>query len=221
MTAYQLSNIQAGYNGFSLTVDEWQLEPGCMVAVVGPNGSGKTTLLNVLAFMARPRRGTVSFWEQPVNYTDARGLLSRRRKIGYLMQNPWLFDMSVRGNIEYGLRVRGTPRGVMHERVEQILEELELTALQHRTAKELSGGEVQLVALARTLVLHAPVLLLDEPMGNVDKARIGIVERRLTDISRSDGVTVIFTTHSEAQARRMAGSRIHIAAGRVCVEKEE
>jgi len=105
--------------------------------------------------------------------------------------------------------------------VEQILEELEITEIQHRNARELSGGEVQLVALARTLVLHAPVLLLDEPMGNVDKARIGIVERRLADINRSHAVTVIFTTHSETQAGRVAHRRIHLAAGRICDAQEK
>jgi len=215
VTAYRLNNVEAGHNGFSLTVGEWQVEPGCMIAVVGANGAGKTTLLNVLAFMAQPKRGTLHFRKQPVNYADVRSLLALRRQIGYLMQNPCLFNMSVRGNVEYGLRLRGTPRSVMHERVDEILEELELTELQHRKVRDLSGGEVQLVALGRTLVLRASVLLLDEPMGNVDKARIGIVERRLTEMNQSDGVTVIFTTHSEAQARRLAHRRIHIADGRI------
>ena len=220
MTVYELNNIQVGHNGFSLTVDDWKLEPGCMVAVVGANGCGKTTLLNALAFMIRPKQGTISFREEPVDHGDARGLIALRRRIGYLTQNPCLFTMSVRKNIEYGLRLRNTQRSEMHARVEQILEELDLADLQHRPVKELSGGEVQLVALARTLVLHAPVLLLDEPMANVDKERIGIVERRLADINRAEGVSVIFTTHSEEQAKRMAHSRIHIDAGRIHVEEE-
>jgi tungstate transport system ATP-binding protein len=217
MTAYRLNNIEAGHNGFSLTIDDWTVEPGSMVAVVGPNGAGKTTLLNVLAFMERPKRGTLSFRSRPVDYSSPRSLLALRRKIAYLAQNPCLFNMSVRRNIEYGLRLRGVPRNIIGEQVEQILEELEMTELEHRNVRELSGGEVQLVALARTFVLHSSVLLLDEPTGNVDKARIGIVERRLAGMNKSDGVTVIFTTHSEVQARRMADSRIHITAGRVAM----
>jgi tungstate transport system ATP-binding protein len=219
MTAYHLNSIEAGHNGFSLTVDDLQLDTGCMVAVVGPNGSGKTTLLNVLAFMVRPSCGTVTLSEQPIRYDTPRALLAQRRKIGYLMQNPCLFNMSVRRNIEYGLRLRGTPRRVINQRVAQIIEELELTELEHRNARDLSGGEVQLVSLARTLVLQTSVLLLDEPTGNIDKARVGIVEKRLADISESNGVTVIFTTHSDSQAKRMAHRSIHISAG--CLRSDE
>lgn len=215
MTAYRLDNIEAGHNGFSLRVDDWRVDPGSMIAVVGPNGSGKTTLLNLLAFMMKPKRGTVVFRSQPVDYADARGLLSLRREIGYLMQNPCLFSMSVRRNVEYGLRLRGMPGEQVRERVDHILDELDMKELEHRSVRELSGGEVQLVALARTLVLHAPVLLLDEPTGNVDKARIGIVERRLEEINRQHGVTVVFATHSETQAERMAHHRIHLAEGQI------
>lgn len=217
MSAYRLNNIEAGQNGFSLYVDDWQVKPGSMVAVVGPNGAGKTTLLNVLAFMEKPKSGTLSFRSEPVDYSSQRSLLGFRRKIAYLTQNPCLFNMSVRRNIEYGLRLRGMPGNVIGEQVDQILEELEIAGLEHRSVRELSGGEVQLVALARTLVLHSSVLLLDEPTGNVDKARIGIVEKRLTEMNQSDSVTVIFTTHSEVQARRMADSRVHITAGQVAV----
>lgn len=215
MTAYRLDNIVAGHNGFTFRVDDWHVDPGSMIAVVGPNGSGKTTLLNLLAFMMKPKRGRVAFRAKAVDYADPRGLLSLRREIGYLMQNPCLFSMSVRRNVEYGLRLRGTPKAVMNERVEQLLEELALKDLEHRSVRELSGGEVQLVALARTLVLHAPVLLLDEPTGNVDKARIGIVERRLSEVNRAEGVTVIFATHSETQAERMAHQKIHLTDGRI------
>jgi len=191
------------------------VEPGCMLAVVGPNGAGKTTLLNLLAFMQKPRKGRICFQSRDVDYADARGLLEQRRKIGYLMQNPLLFNMSVRGNIEYGLRLRGVARQVVHTRVSQILSSLQLTEMAHRHVKTLSGGERQLVALARTLVLQAPVLLLDEPTGNVDKARIGIVEQHLASLSHADGVTVIFTTHTEAQAERIAHRCIHIGEGRL------
>lgn len=215
MTAYRLSHVEHVQGDFTLRTGECRLERGEMYAVVGPNGCGKTTLLRVLALLARPARGHVLWNSLEVDYTDTRELLRLRRRIGYLMQNPYLFNMSVFDNIAYGLGIRGVVPAVIRENVGDIMRQLSLESLAGRNAHSLSGGEVQRVALARTLVLGADILLLDEPTANVDQRHVHAVEAYIRSINRQHGTTVVLTTHSRSQASRMSRNQVSIIEGEI------
>ena len=182
--------------------------------MVGPNGSGKTTLLNMLAFLRAPSRGRVVFRGETVDYSDPAALLSLRRTVGYLMQNPYIFNMSVSENISYGLKVRGRPRDEIRRRAAAIMESLSLSHLAHRITHHLSGGEAQRVALARTL--DCDVVLLDEPTANVDRRSIRAVESAVLQLNRERQTTIVLTTHSQDQAYRMSRKRLAIINGRIC-----
>lgn len=216
MNVYTLENIRCPVGAFTLSVEDRALEEGSIYSVVGPNGSGKSTLLNLLALHTPPARsGKMVFRGSRVDFSDGPRLLALRRRIGYLMQNPYLFTMNIADNIGYGLRVRGLPNEEIRQRVQRIMEKLSIAHLAHRSARQLSGGEVQRIALARTLVLNPDVVLLDEPTANVDRPNMHAVEKAILEICRDRNTTVILTTHSLDQAYRMSPNLLSIINGRI------
>jgi tungstate transport system ATP-binding protein len=106
MNIYELTDVVYKQNGFELVIKDCFLQKGGVYTVTGPNGSGKTSLLNILSLMEAPKRGTVGFCGVKIQYGDTDVLLENRRKIGYLLQDPYLFNMSVEENIAYGLKLR-------------------------------------------------------------------------------------------------------------------
>jgi tungstate transport system ATP-binding protein len=215
MTSYVLDNVRCTVGTFTLSIAGCTLDAGNVYSVVGPNGSGKSSLLNLLAFLAPASRGNLLFRNACVDNADGPHRLSLRRQVAYLMQNPYLFNMSVADNIGYGLRVRGCPKEDIRRRVKSIMERMSLTHLAPRNAHHLSGGEAQRVALARTLVLDTDVVLLDEPTANVDLPNVRALEKTVLDLCREKCATVVFTTHSLDQAYRMSGNRLSIINGRI------
>lgn len=213
--SYQLDRVEITRGEFALRIDSCRLERNQIYAVVGPNGSGKTTFLNLLALLDRPTQGAVLFSGEQVGYDDPDRLLGRRRKIAYLLQSPYLFDMSVFDNIAYGLKVRGVEKKRLRQQVERLAGRLSLDHLMSRSARRLSGGEAQRVALARTLILDAEVYLLDEPTANVDRQHVGLVEGLIREVERQQGACVVLTTHSQDQAYRLSRQLISIIDGRL------
>ncbi len=216
MSVYVLKEIKARRGGFLLSVDGLRLDQGRVYAVAGPNGSGKTTLLNLLGFMCASWEGRLVFHGNVVVPREKDRVLERRR-VGYLMQNPYLFNTTVRRNIRYGLDVRHVPRAEAEERVAAIAVELGLTHLLSANAHRLSGGEAQRVTLARTLAFDADVLLLDEPTANVDRVNIGRIEDVVGRIVHERRATVVLATHSGDQAQRLADETIWMDEGRIAV----
>ena len=215
MDIYELKGVKTEVNDFSLTIPNCSLSAGGIYAVVGPNASGKTTFLNLLSFISIPCEGEVFFFGEKILYGERNDILVNRRKVAYLTQNPYLFNMSVYENISCGLRLRGFPQSIVHKKVEEILSVLSLSCLSRKNANMLSGGEAQRVALARTLVLESDVFLLDEPTANVDKGNIRKLEEIILSLNREKGATVILTTHSQEQAYRMSKNIISIIDGRI------
>jgi molybdopterin-binding protein len=191
------------------------LERGGITCIVGPNGSGKTAFLNLLGFIRPPRCGTVFFDGAPVDFRNARQVLRLRRRVGYLMQSPYLFNMRVQDNIGYGLRVRGVGKADIQRRVGAVMERLSLSHLAGRGAHKLSGGEAQRVALARTFVLDTDIYLLDEPTANVDRRHVGHVETLINELNVERGATIVLTTHSQEQAYRLSRNLLSILDGRI------
>jgi len=169
---------------------------GEFFGLLGPSGSGKTTLLRAIAGFVEPDSGDIRFDERPV-----RDVAVHRREIGMVFQNYALFPhMSVFDNIAFGLSVRHLVAGEIKDRVTEILGLVRLAGFEERRPRQLSGGQQQRVALARALVTKPRVLLLDEPLGALDKRLRQQMQIELRQIQREVGITTIFVTHDQEEA---------------------
>ena len=181
--------------------------------LMGFNGSGKSTLLNILALLYPPDTGTVEFDGSPVLWKEPE--LSRlRRDLTLVHQSPYLFHGSVRANIAYGLKLRGIHGKSLDERIDWALEQAGLAGFAERKAQQLSGGEARRVALARALALKPRLLLLDEPLANLDKASADLLEKIIADLP-SHGTTVVMSTHDQHLRDRLDSREIHLENGRI------
>ena len=164
--------------------------------LLGPSGSGKTTLLRAIAGFVIPDSGEIRFDGERVEHVPV-----HKRGIGMVFQNYALFPhMSVAENIAFGLTVRGARQDNTSARVDDMLKLVRLEGLGTRRPRELSGGQQQRVALARALITRPKVLLLDEPLGALDRRLRQEMQVELKDIQRETGVTSIFVTHDQEEA---------------------
>jgi thiamine transport system ATP-binding protein len=181
------------------------------VTVLGPSGSGKSTLLRVVTGLQPPDSGRVLL--------DGRDLASvppHRRGIGLVFQDHALFHhRDVAGNVGFGLRMRGDSSAEIEQRVHELLDLVGLSGLEHRSVATLSGGEQQRVALARALAPEPRVLLLDEPLGSLDRR---LRDRLLDDLARifeQLTVTALYVTHDQAEAFALGDRVAVMRAGRI------
>jgi tungstate transport system ATP-binding protein len=196
---------------FELRIPELSVPSGQVFALLGPTGSGKSTLLRLLAGLQPPSAGELSWHAGPLNgESDS---LAARQAVTLVFQRPLPIRGSVRTNVEYGLRLRGISD--TKERAEAMLERLNLLSLAKQSAAALSGGQLQLVALARALVLRPKVLLLDEPTSHLDPAHVALVEREVLAEKHEQGMTVVWATHNLFQARRVAARVALLLDGRL------
>jgi spermidine/putrescine ABC transporter ATP-binding subunit len=169
---------------------------GEFFGLLGPSGSGKTTLLRAIAGFVDLDAGEIL-----IDGTDVRNMPVHRRDIGMVFQNYALFPhMSVFDNIAFGLSVRRTGREEIARRVREMLGLVRLSGLEERKPRQLSGGQQQRVALARALITRPRVLLLDEPLGALDKRLRQEMQVELKQIQREVGITTIFVTHDQEEA---------------------
>ena len=183
-----------------LSVDELTVRAGEFISILGPSGCGKTTLLNAIAGFVPPRRGTISVGDR-----DLTTLAPHRRDLGVVFQNYALFPhLTVAGNVGYGLRVRGVGRSRREERVREMLDLVGLADYAERRPNQLSGGQQQRVALARGLAISPEVLLLDEPLSNLDAQLRRQMRVELREIQEALGTTMIFVTHDQDEALSMS-----------------
>ena len=201
MNAYYLSYITKSFDeSFKLNVNDLQIPSGKITVVVGANGSGKSTLLDLLAFLSTPDKGGMEFFENKVRF---KYMENQRHHVGYVQQKPYLFNLTVYGNIEIGLRLRGINKARRKERVQKIADLFSLGHLIKRRAHSLSGGEAQKVALARTLVLEPEVLILDEPFTYLDKSFKQELENIIKTLKNEYKKTIIISFHDQHQAREI------------------
>jgi len=173
------------------------VEEGEFFTLVGPSGCGKTTTLRAIAGFESPDAGTVR-----IGGRDVTGVPPEERDIGIVFQSYALFPhMTVRENVGYGLRFRDPPRGVStRERVEELLELVDMTGMDDRDPTELSGGQQQRVSLARALAPGPDVLLLDEPLSALDARLRQRLRVTVRGIQRELGITTVYVTHDQAEA---------------------
>ena len=199
--------------GDTKALDRVSLEvaAGETVTVLGPSGSGKSTLLRVVAGLLRPDSGRVL-----LEGDDLSAVPAHRRGIGLVFQDHALFQhRDVWGNVAFGLRMRGDPRGDIERRVRECLELVGLEGYEQRSVVTLSGGEQQRVALARALAPEPRVLLLDEPLGSLDRRLRDRLLEDLTAIFEHLDVTALHVTHDRAEAFALGDRVAVMRAGRI------
>ncbi len=197
---FRLANVRKRYGSFSLQIRKLEIRTGEVLGLLGPTGAGKSTLLSVLAGLVRVDQGDLCFESQPFGL---RGLdLQARRRLTLVHQRPLLLTGTVHFNVEYGLRLRG--RQDSTDKVDVMLDRLGLAKFAQQSALTLSGGQTQLVALARALVIEPEVLLLDEPTSHLDPAHVALVEDTIRQLRQKRRMTVVWATHNLFQARRVA-----------------
>jgi len=204
----ELSNITKSYRlgevdltvlaGITLTV-----KPGELIAVMGPSGSGKSTLMHIIGCLDRPTSGTYSFESREISaLSDDELAHVRNAKIGFVFQSFNLLPrLSALKNVEMPLIYSGASSRARTERAMPVLERVGLKDRMYHRPTELSGGQQQRVAIARALVNNPPLLLADEPTGNLDSRSGGEILSILVDLNRQ-GVTIIIVTHDQSVAAR-------------------
>ena len=197
MVKVRLENVTKRF-GDVLAADDVNLtiSDGEFFTFLGPSGCGKTTTMRIVAGLEYPTEGRVYYDD-----VDVTQLPSFRRNTGMVFQNYALWPhMTVRENIAYGLKVRKLPKDEVNSRVEDILELVHLGGMEERFPNQLSGGQQQRVALARVLVINPKILLLDEPLSNLDaKLRVEMREE-IKEIQRRLGITTVYVTHDQEEA---------------------
>src|SRR5919206_2712037 len=191
--------------------------PGEIVALLGPSGSGKTTLLRCVAGLERPHKGRIAIGERAL-FDAERGveLPAERRGLGLVFQSYALWPhKTVAENVAYGLKLRGVPAGERGRRVQEALERLGLRDLGGRYPHQLSGGQQQRVAIARALVYEPPVILLDEPLSNLDAKLRDEARAWLRRLIRELGLSALCVTHDQVEALALADRVTLLAEGRV------
>lgn len=188
--------------GIVTVVDDLDLSiaKGEFVSMLGPSGSGKTTLLMMLAGFEKPSSGAISVAGKRVD-----GLPPYKRNMGVVFQNYALFPhMTVAENVAFPLKMRGVSRAEIAERVGKALDMVQLGVFQDRRPIQLSGGQQQRVALARALVFEPEVVLMDEPLGALDKKLREQMQLDIRDLHRRLGLTIVFVTHDQTEALTMS-----------------
>lgn len=202
MTILTISHLTKRYpNGVTAIKNlSLKVQAGELLALLGPSGCGKTTLLRIIAGLLPPSSGDVAF--------DQRSVLRlppQKRGAVMVFQQHQLFPfMSVADNIAFGLKIRKLDRPTIAQKITQALDMVQLVGYQNRLPEELSGGERQRVALARALVLKPKLLLLDEPLNNLDSGLREELREMICHLQRETGITTIFVTHDQTEAVSIA-----------------
>ncbi len=192
-----INQVTKSYDKITIIKDlSLEIQNGEFFTLLGPSGCGKTTLLRMIAGFNTIEGGEISFDDKVINDIPA-----HKRNIGMVFQNYAIFPhLTVKQNVEYGLKIRKLPKAEIHKKVEDILKVTRIDEYQDRLPEKLSGGQQQRVALARAIVIHPNVLLMDEPLSNLD-AKLRIEMRSaIRDIQKEVGITTVYVTHDQEEA---------------------
>ncbi|WP_244433790.1 ABC transporter ATP-binding protein [Azospirillum sp. B506] len=198
----RFTGVQKTYDGEHLVVKKLDLDirKGEFLTLLGPSGSGKTTTLMMLAGFEVPTHGEIHLADRPI-----KNLPPHKRDIGMVFQNYALFPhMTIEENVAFPLSVRKVGKAEMKERVHQALRMIKLETLAHRRPGQLSGGQQQRVALARALVFNPQLVLMDEPLGALDKRLREHMQLEIKQLHETMGITVVYVTHDQGEALTMS-----------------
>ncbi len=219
MSKVVFSNITKRFPGVAgaTAVDRLNLtiEEGTLVTLLGPSGCGKTTTLRMLAGFETPSDGTITIGERDVTNVPVNA-----RNVGMVFQSYALFPhMTVRENVEYGVRLLNLPKGEMKGRVDSVLETMALAQYADRPPSRLSGGQQQRVALARAVVTQPKVLLFDEPLSNLDAQLRERMRDELRALQLRLGITSLYVTHDQSEAMAISDRVVVMRNG--VIEQDE
>jgi putative spermidine/putrescine transport system ATP-binding protein len=201
-TLVRFAGVQKTYDGRTLVVHSLDLEirRGEFLTLLGPSGSGKTTVLMMLAGFESPTAGEITLAGAPITRTPP-----HKRNFGMVFQNYALFPhMTVAHNVAYPLTVRRQPKDAIAQKVARALAMVRLDGKEDRYPSQLSGGQQQRVALARALVFEPQLVLMDEPLGALDKQLREHMQIELKELHRQLGVTFVYVTHDQSEALTMS-----------------
>ncbi|MGI6878392.1 ABC transporter ATP-binding protein [Microbacterium sp. gxy059] len=210
--AAQFESVTQVFGDFTAVDDvDMTIPAGKLTTLLGPSGCGKTTSLRMLAGYTRPTKGRIL-----IDGTDMTRTPPEKRGLGMVFQSYALFPhMTVAENVAYGLKLRGASRAERTARVEECLALVGLEHLADRKPRALSGGQQQRVALARAIAIRPRLLLLDEPLSNLD-ARLRVQMRaEIRRIQAETGLTVVLVTHDQDEALEMSDEMVLMRAGRI------
>ncbi|MBU9339018.1 ABC transporter ATP-binding protein [Burkholderia multivorans] len=212
MSFLTLTDLTKSFGELTAVADvNLSVEQGEFVSLLGPSGCGKTTTLQMIAGFVDVTRGRITLDGQDITH-----MKPNRRGLGIVFQSYALFPhMSVAENVGFGLDMRGVDKAERAERIRAALALVRLDALAHRFPRELSGGQRQRVAIARAVVIEPPVLLLDEPMSNLDAKLREEMQFELRAIQRKIGTTTIMVTHDQSEALSISDRVVVMEAGRI------
>ncbi|CAM5761202.1 ABC transporter ATP-binding protein [Labrys miyagiensis] len=208
-----LRDISKSYDGSANVVDGLNLDvrAGEFLTILGPSGSGKTSILMMLAGFERPTAGSIRIGERDVSI-----LPPHRRNIGMVFQHYALFPhLTIAQNLAYPLQARSWPRQDVSERIEWALALVRLAAMGGRYPAQLSGGQQQRIALARALIYNPQLVLMDEPLGALDKQLRDQMQDEITQIHRKLGPTIIYVTHDQGEALSLSDRVCVFQGGRI------
>ena len=213
MATVELVDVKKVYPGGVTAVEGVNLAigDGELLVLVGPSGCGKSTLLRMIAGLETITEGTISIGGRVVNKEEP-----AQRDIAMVFQNYALYPhMSVRGNLEYGLKNRGTPRNVIDERVAEAARILEIEPFLERKPRQLSGGQRQRVAMGRAIVRQPKAFLFDEPLSNLDAKLRGQMRVEIRRLQRTLKTTSVYVTHDQLEAMTLADRIVVMNAGHI------
>ncbi len=207
-----LERVSKLYGEFAAVRDfDLEIEQGEFISLLGPSGCGKTTTLQMIAGLVAPTDGRIA-----LNGRDITREKPARRGLGVVFQSYALFPhMTVAQNVAFGLEMRKIAKAERDRQVAEILSLVQLTTLADRYPREMSGGQRQRVAIARALVIKPPVLLLDEPLSNLDAKLREEMQFELRRIQRVVGITTIMVTHDQAEALSISDRVVVMEGGRI------
>lgn len=208
----QIDNVSKFYGGVTaLERVSLSIQPGEFVTLLGPSGSGKTTLLKIIAGATRPTSGRLLLGDRDITHAPP-----GQRGIGMVFQNFALMPhASVFDNIAFPLHIRKVSKDEIKRRVTEALELIQLPAIADRKPRELSGGQQQRVAIARCLVYRPPIILMDEPLGALDKQLRLQMQYEIKQLHERLGLTIVFVTHDQEEALTMSDRICLMGGGRI------
>lgn len=197
MNKIQLKNITFAYDDKNVIENlNFNIASGQITSLLGPSGSGKTTILRLLAGFIQPQSGSIYIGDREIS-----SMPPEKRNFGMIFQNYALFqNMNVRENIAYGLKLRKHKKEDIKQKVDHILELVKMSKFAERSVDELSGGQQQRVAIARALVIEPSMLLMDEPLSNLDASLRHEMRQEIKALQKKLGITTLFITHDQEEA---------------------
>ena len=213
MSFIELENIEAGYVKSNPILQNFNLnvEKGELLSLLGPSGCGKTTTLRTIAGFIMAEKGKVI-----IGGKDYTSIPPNKRNIGLVFQNYALFPhLSVYENVAYGLKRRKVNKEIIPGNIKDVLEMVSLTGYEDRLPAQLSGGQRQRVALARSIVIEPDLLLLDEPLSNLDAKLRDEMRAELSRLQHQLGITMIYVTHDQIEALSLSSRIIVMNEGKI------